>query len=275
MFAIPFFTTPLRYSVDAYNSTCFEFPITKTICFLTTRLNKGSEEYDNAIKNLPGNSIKTKMQSFFDKMGIRKDLIVSEQLNIGFCSAKGTNFFTKGDAVIFLAPRFHEVDENACNWVIKHEISHIKNNDLFTMALVPAICSLAAAIISTFLMPVIPAVLITISVGIIAQAIFSHYREGKADDLAIAESSPEELKGGRRLLMAFTGGNRLNFLHPSTASRLKKIENALKQQNIKIDDQEESKKIAKLKKLIGDTSLELQNVMKRMGTLGLLMAMNQ
>lgn len=75
----------------------------------------------------------------------------------------------------------HYVDKDACNFVLKHETCHIKNNDCFTIPLVPAICSLAAAIFSTFLLPVIPALLITICVGMIAEAKFSQYREGKAD----------------------------------------------------------------------------------------------
>jgi len=291
MFALPFLSSPSGYSLQAYKSTRVEIPITAGG---KRRVYKGSEEYDQLIKTLPGYNIKTELQPFFDRMGIRKDLIVTEKLNLGFCSAQGTNFFTKGDAIIWVTPNFQNVDKDACHWVMKHETCHIKNNDCFTMPLIPAICSIAAATFSTFLMPVIPTLFVTISVGFIAQAIFSQYREGKADDLAIAESSAEELKGGRRFLMSSrvsnlesrktiwkklvissTGENRLDFLHPSTASRLRKIEHALQQQNIEIDGQEESEKIAKLKNLIVETDLKFEKELKNLGTLGLIKLMNQ
>jgi hypothetical protein len=278
MFTIPFLSSPFGYSLQAYKSTRVEIPIVANTLFRQRRVYKGSEEYDQAITTLAGCNIKTELQPFFDRMGVRKDLIVIERFNFGFCAAQGTNFFTKGDAIISVAPNFQNVDKDACHWAMKHETCHIKNNDCFTMPLVPAICSIAAATFSTFLMPVIPTLLVTISIGCIAQAIFSQYREGKADDLAIAESSVEELKGGRRFLMALkaanlearkttwkklvissTGENRLDFLHPSTASRLRKIEHVLKQKNIGIDDQEESEKIAKLENLMDETILKLEN----------------
>jgi hypothetical protein len=291
MFTIPFFC-PYVFSLQAYKSTRFEVPIVSISNFLEERFCKGTKEYEEAIKKLPGNHIKEELQSFFDDMGIRKDLIVAESRNLGFCSSQGTNFFTKGDAVIWVTPRFQREDKDACHWVMKHEISHIKNNDCFTIPLVSAICSIAAATFSTFLMPVTPALLVTNSIGFITQAIFSQYREGKADDLAIAKSSSDELKGGRRLLMALkeanlkkrntmlnkivissTGENRLDFFHPSTASRLRKIEHALQQQDIEINDDEESEKIIKLKKLMEKTHSQLKNELEKLGTLGLLLAM--
>lgn len=301
MSVIPFLLGACNYSLPAYKSTRVEVPMvantsfeSRRVVFGPRRVYKGSKEYDQRMKNLPGYNIKTELQPFFDRMGIRKDLIVIEQLNIGFCTSQGTNFFTKGDAAIWVAPDFNNIDKNACHWVMKHEICHIKNNDCFTLHLVPAICSIAAAIFSTFLMPVIPALLVTASIGFIAQAIFSQYRERKADDLAIAESSAEELKGGRRFLMALkasnlnarktiwrkiitfpTGENRLDFLHPSIASRLKKVEHALQQQNVVINHQEESAKIAKLNNLIDETNLRLENKLEELGIFGLIIAMNQ
>ena len=74
-------------------------------------------------------------------------------------------------------------------------------------------------------------------------------------DFAIKHRSDEELKGGRRFLMALQkvnierrntvwerivvsakGKNRLDFLHPSIASRIEKIESALRDRKIQIDD---------------------------------------
>lgn len=277
MFIIPFLVSPTMYTLEAYKSTRIDMPIMKSnFFFQQTPVYKGSKEYDKAIQSGPGYKIKTEMQSFFDKMGVRRDLIIKESLNLRFCISQGTNFFTKGDAAIEVTPYFYNVDKDACHWLIKHEISHIKNNDCFTIPLVAAISSLATATLSTFLMPVIPALLVTISVGFIAKNIFSQYRKGKADDLAIAESSVEELKGGRRLLIALkennlalrktafakiiissAGENRLDFLYPSIGSRLKKIEHALEQQKIEINHQKESKKVVKLKNLMNDNLLRI------------------
>ena len=217
---------------------------------------------------------------FFRDLILACILIIIEKLNDGFCGTHGTNFFTKGDAIIYVTPKFQNVDKEACHWLVKHEISHIKNNDLFTMSFVPAICSMAGAIFSTLTMPVIPALLVTMSIGAIASAIFSQYREGKADDLAIAESSVAELKGGRRFLMSMqainlkerktfwkkitvssTGEYRLDFAHPSTASRLKKIEDKLKQRRIRINTQTESTKIAKLITLWDESFESIRRIM--------------
>ena len=69
-----------------------------------SRVHKGTQEYEEAIKQLPGYRIKEAMQPFFDKIGIRKDIIVVEDVNPGLCAAVGTNDFTQGDATIFVTP---------------------------------------------------------------------------------------------------------------------------------------------------------------------------
>src|SRR5690348_4737174 len=114
MFVIPFLFSPCGYSLQAYKSTHVEVPIVANNLFGQRRVYKGSEEYDQLIKTLPGYNIKTELQPFFDRMGIRKDLIVAEKLNLGFCAAQGTNFFTKGDAVILVTPNFQNIDKDAC-----------------------------------------------------------------------------------------------------------------------------------------------------------------
>lgn len=270
MFVLPFMISPFGYSFQAYLNTRIDIPIfTNTLTGLK-RINKSSEQYNQGVRLLPGNSIKTELQPFFERMGIRKDLLVIEQLTTkSFNYSVGTNFFTKGDAAIFTCPNFEMTDKYACYWIMKHETAHIKYNDGFTMRLVPAICSLAAATFSTFKgFSLTSALLVTASVGFIAEILFSQYSERKADDLAIAESSIEELKGGRRFLLSFqqvhlenrkttlqqmlissSGENRLDYSHPSSQSRVQKIERVLRQKNVQIDEVEEAKKIADLKNL--------------------------
>ncbi len=107
----------------------------------------------------------------------------------------------------------------------------------------------------------------------------------KLTDLAIAESSIEELKGGRRfnialkaanlearktlwqkIIISSTGEARLDFLHPSIESRIRKIEHVLQQKKLEIDEQEELKKIAKLTNFVVETNLELEKELEEFKT---------
>jgi Peptidase family M48 len=249
MFIIPFIS-PLGYSLESYQNTSIKIPVVEKGLFGERRVFKGSPAYDLILKSNPGYKIKTAMQPFLNRIGIRKDLNLIEKSGKFF--AEGTNFFTRGDSVIWIPPDFHDVDQDACHWAIKHEVSHIKNNDCFTIPLVPAICSMATASFSTFVMPVLPALLLTSAVGAATRMLFARYCEEKADDFAIAESSEEELKGGRRMLISLQQSvSSLDPFHPSLESRLKKIERALEQRNafIKEEEEEEAKKIALIKNL--------------------------
>ncbi len=276
MSVIPFLPG-LFYALEAYNSTCSKMPVFEyfegiegLIKERTVYFYKGSKKYDEIVKTLPGyntgQKIKNELQPFFDRIGMRKDFIIIEKVDSSLGSAVGSNFFTESDVVIFVSPGLWDIDKDACRWVIKHEAGHIKNNDLFMGNLVPAIFSTVAAISSkAFSIPVIPAFFFTAGVTIVTDKIFSQYCEGKADDLAIKEGSPEELKAARGALMSFKASNlesrntrkkkirispdgedRLCFSHPSHGSRLKKVESALRRRNIKIDHQEESEKVEKL-----------------------------
>src|SRR3989338_11381195 len=135
-------------------------------------------------------------------------------------------------------------------WIKKHAIGHIKNNDLFIRSLVRIVCLVAAAILLSPWMSFIPALFWTWCTGIMADQVSSQLCERRADDFAIAESSAEELKGGRRWALSFkayyleqrktawdkiqissTGEHRFALSHPTLSSRLKKIERALHQRN--------------------------------------------
>ncbi len=265
MLAIPFLI-PSLYMLQAYSTTRVKTPLETTeATFFKT----------------------DKFSSFFNQVEIRKDAFVIKKYTAGLCEAKGTNFSSEGKAVISIDPKFYEVDQKACLWVMKHEVSHIKNNDNFTTPSVSAICSLGAAILSSFFLPVISVFFVTMIGGIVGKIIFSRYVEGKADDFAIANSTDAELKAGRRFIKASmahnlelrkenglkiffptTGNNRLDFLHPSATSRLKKIEDALEERHLHFDDREELSKINKLKILIKNCSSEMENKIKKIGLTG-------
>ena len=284
MYAIPFLF-PVYYSCRiAYDSTHISNSPKLTVTNHDSSESRSisSEEYDKIYQTRPGYKIKTELQPFLDRIGIRKDLIITGEIYEGHvASAMGTNYFNKGKAIIQIAPNFQHVDKDAYHFVLKHEIGHIKDNHVFTEPIVFAICSIAAGIFFVYLAPAstLPLFLFAVKlIGItctiltihkIAIIIFSQYCEREADDFAIAESSDEELKGGRRFFLSsleqnleyrktiktiwnkiFTSSTgELRFgisSHPSFSSRIKKIEDALKQRNVQIDDQEESAKIVKL-----------------------------
>lgn len=252
--ALPFLG-PIGYGLEAYINT-----------HLTANSSSGKD-----VQKLPGHEIKTAMQPFLDNMGIRKDLIVTEQINDGVGMSIGTNDFTSGEAGILIVPKFHETDMDACYWVMKHEIGHLKNNDGFTTPLRTAIATTVTAA-AVFYFIGAYTLLLTIPIAQIFNNSFRNYSERRADNFAIAESSIEELKGGRRFLIAsqqahkeqrssiFTrlmispeGESRFKFAHPSDSSRIKKIENELKRRNIEvIDTEEEQEKIMKLKILFSN-----------------------
>lgn len=285
-FIIPFLTSPGSYALQAYKQACFKSPWQKQTGL---RESKGDLDYNQTEESLSGNDIKTEMQPFLDKERIRKDLIIEEVPNLGFCSALGTNMFIKSDAAIVVSPGFYAADKEACSWLMKHEINHIKCNDAFIGPLVPAICSTAAAVFGTYSMSLLPATFLTISVGWVAEFLFSQWREGKADDFAIANSCGEELKGGRRWLMSIqetvlkerktfwkkilisaSGDVRSDLLHPSTTSRIQKIERALQRINVSIDDVEENPKMEQMKTFIRDKKSEVEEAAAEIGFFNLI-----
>ncbi len=256
------FTLPLGAALGAYKQIHLKIPLEERNFSSSAGIDPDDPICAQRSSTFSGSHIKRGMEPFLDKVNIRKDLIFIEVSSLGFASALGTNIFKNGDAVILVAPGFYEADKDACNFVMKHEISHIKNNDLFTMHGVPCVCQLAASIFGMHSLSFWLALGISFTVGIVSRALFSQWREAKADDFAIANSSEQELKGGRRFFIAIqqlnieerntfwkriafsaTGNTRLDILHPSTTSRIQKIEGALRNRNIDIDTEEERGKL--------------------------------
>jgi hypothetical protein len=283
---IPCLMSPLGFAFQAYQGASYQLPLLmanpNNLKFET--IYKGHPAYDSILSKVPGKQVKQQIQPFLEKNEIRTDLIVIETPNLGLCAAQGTNLFKKGDALVMLAPGFYEKDKNACLWVMKHELSHLKNNDAFTMPLIGSISSAAAAVFGTLTLPWFSAALLTVTVGITVFSLFSQWREGRADSFAIENSSGDELLGGRRFLIAAqqmnlqerqtfwqkiaissNGNNRFDILHPSLTSRIKKIEEALAKQQIVFDEEEETKKIKNLTSFIIDKKNEIETTIEKAG----------
>ncbi len=252
------FTFPWEFVLNFYNMMYFNLPLYQESQLGLERIHKTDSRYAQLLSTLPGSQIKNEMQPFLNEAGIRGDLIFVETPNQGACSASGTNMFRNGDAVIMVDPDLHEADKDACNWAIMHEISHIKCNDTLTMQCVPGVCQLAASIFGMCYLSFLPALAVASMAGFVSRALFSQWREGEADDFAIKNSSNEELRGGRRFLIAAQkknieerntfwkritiscgGDPRIPQSHPSFISRIKKIENALRDRGIDISAEEE------------------------------------
>ncbi|MEL7431329.1 MAG: hypothetical protein AAGI90_02200 [Chlamydiota bacterium] len=147
MFIYGLLIFPFGYLMQAYKEACFEVPIQGEYRDRSVeRIYKSDPRYNEALENIQNSHIKEQMQPFLKKCGVRKDLIFLEAPSLSLCTAIGTNMFQKGDATILVSKGFHQTDEEACTWTLKHEISHIKHNDKLTIFAVPAVCQLSAAI---------------------------------------------------------------------------------------------------------------------------------
>lgn len=104
------------------------------------------------------------------------------------------------------------------------------------MNIIPLICSIAAATFTVLSMPIIPAIMVTYGVSVMAHVIVGRYCEKRADDFAIRHSSQEELKGGIRFMKGVreiselsrsAGYHNIDLTHPSPDERKQKIERSL------------------------------------------------
>lgn len=195
-----------------------------------------SNFWPNSHKQAPLAYQDTHLQPLMDSQNIRKDLKLI--FNARMTRASGINFGS-GESFIYLDKGFspggafsQENDRHAYYFGLKHEIGHIKANDWLTMPLIQTIFSIAVvSILSTLACP--PLAIAGMFVGIVALPILvQRYREAKADDFAIANSTIEELQGGIRFFThlqmkkAAAGWCRFlpDMIHPSLSSRIKKLE---------------------------------------------------
>lgn len=211
---------------------------------------------------------------FLKQVKIREDILFEEKSNIILGQAQGTNHFLQRHARILMKPKFYDIDPQAFKFILKHELSHIKHNDVFNTYCIGSVSTLATIIfkISSVSLPYFFVVL-GVSIGV--TALFSRWREERADDFAIKNSDIEELKGGRRILKASQqvlknirpnlhafrrffitseGNDWLDIYHPSLTSRIQKVEKALHARGISIQDinNDESKKLDELQDLISN-----------------------
>lgn len=226
------------------------------------------KQKEKSLKTSTEVKVKELFTPFLKEQGVRDDVLFVEQKNAGVFSASGINIKSIGTPVIQMNPGSYEIDPDAAHFVLKHEIAHIKHNDFLIKKLASVVASVAAVVFGFALsLGFLPLLATTIAIVAAVTLPISQWRERKADDFAIKNSSAEELKGGRRFFKAFqevnkgkrknfiskllyskTGEPRLALTHPSFASRIKKIELELATRGIAIDDQIEGPLVEKLQK---------------------------
>lgn len=189
------------------------------------------------------------MGEFLKKQNIRKDLRIIECQNEGLCAALGSNSFRNGGVVI-CHPGFDTIDNQAFNWVFKHEIHHIKNNDELRISIAQTISFIVCEIFFYLGLGFSPfkTILLTLAVNVVTTKIFRNYMENQADKFANQHATIEELKGGFRILHALQQIEGFSFFHPSASSRIKNLEKELAKRNTSYFVEQD--KILPLKQLI-------------------------
>jgi hypothetical protein len=214
-------------------------------------------------------SISEKLQPSLNSLGIRKDLKIRVCVCMGALggAANGSNDYSK-EALLMVSPTLHNADPHATLFFGKHEAAHIKYNDPVSVYAVQVIAILAALIILNLVLEIpqpdgfttnTPLAMIF---GATITALYSQYFEARADDTAIKHASVPELLGAcrffralleynkqtratgsvwQKMIFSSTGENRLDTWHPSTKSRLKKVEMALTRRNYDAPQVKDSK----------------------------------
>lgn len=145
------------------------------------------------------------LRPFFKKMGVREDIVVVESPSYLLMGACGTNYIPQGTLYLAFSSKICDVDRDACTFAMKHEVAHIIHDDPVRECLASLVCSLALGILFKTKKTKLSSkekLILTCSICALVKIAFSQYNERQADNSAIAESSTEELLGGRRLILA-------------------------------------------------------------------------
>lgn len=191
--------------------------------------------------------------SLSNKLNVTKklDIVLTSSEFGGEAQAMG-NTLLPGRAGIAITPSFLQLTKYQQEFILAHEISHIKHQDLLTLGLVPGLATIITRIALPRLFPKATAVSSNIHeicflMGCIAYVIFSQWREKCADQAGFAVCSNQAKMAAiklfkdaqehhqklredtscsliKRMFFKMTisakGNNRLDVLHPSFTSRI-------------------------------------------------------
>jgi hypothetical protein len=196
-----------------------------------------------------GEQIKESYKKILKKLRIRNDLYLIEYPH-PMCFSIGYNFSLSksSHAAIFMSEGLFELDKDAFSFIFKHEISHIKFNDVFIRSIVSFLfllisASIASCFISTWRAIFIAFFLLPTAYHFLG-GLWMHYREYRADVFAMNYGDIDEIKGGIRYFSAIKKYNASlshiypqytmegelahGFHYPKTANRIKVFVNELK-----------------------------------------------
>lgn len=150
---------------------------------------------------------------------------------------------------IIVNKNMYDKDIDATMFILRHEQSHYLNNEPVKIMIYPTLLSIGTFCLAKYMKK--PALLKSLSIYATSVLYMMNYYEKRADDFAIKTSTTEELFGGRRYmkaeydhlmkakksslyysLMITNKGRILYDVHPSSYSRINKIEHELMKRNI-------------------------------------------
>ena len=219
---------------------------------------------------------------FLTKFKIKENVYFLISSNNNLLFAQGTNG-PKGDALLVISPSMADVEWDGVRGLLKHEFTHIVNNDCVTIPTIGAIAAFTCAFFPVS--STLTSIGLAIGAPLIAENIYQFFCEIRADNNAIAHSTNEELMGMRRILKAqsnidkeflalknvwsrlYTQAFLLTAfcysLYP-LSTRIKKIEKELMSRgHAAINDMEETSQIAKIEVVLRENHILLEEFYKK------------
>ncbi len=230
-------------------------------------------------KSGPSCLAKDSFSDVFEKaQKLRKDIMIYRLPNIAYATALGTNFGPT--AVLLINDELSLTDNEALNYICKHELSHINTSDGFIASTLSATLSAVSTYAIPYLQSCLPwwaspisycvPFLVGANVYNAAMLIF----ENRADRFASHHATPEELVGIERFVRAqievnkamqpkypqlfSTDGNTSlalgDITHSPLTDRLKEITSECRQRKIATEESEQQteeseERIEKMQKL--------------------------
>lgn len=192
-------------------------------------------------RELEGDEIGNPMRLWLATQGIQSRLHVCENYETSSAVSLGSNFNHR-DCAIFIAPGLKEADSDAWHWLMKHEVSMIKQNSAVWTYGVTTICAIAAAILGLSLMPVLGAIGLSVAVSIIALSLMKDWHTNRALDFANKEGTPSELIGAKRFYVALQEHTQAPY-----GREIRIITEAMQKRGIVEKDFEDAKALESLK----------------------------
>lgn len=179
----------------------------------------------------------------------------------GEAVAIGNTLFERSIRLTVLDLGVVKLDPDAAMFIAKHELSHLKNNDVVIVQGALLVCNIATSVFCNWYTPL----LLGPVYEQVAKSTFMLYAEYRADSFAFDNATEEEIQGFIRLfeaklqirkkpISAVTRYLILSDSHPTLESRIKKAQNELKARfsysQERLDNIKNDPRVDKLKKYL-------------------------